>query len=49
VCKQRVEMGFGSEMQNLLKMGMVNMSEYSKELSVHMFHSGRKRFGKFTT
>ena len=42
-------MRFGSEMQNLLKMGMINMSEYSKELSVDMFYSGWKRFGKFTT
>jgi hypothetical protein len=42
-------MRFRSEMQNLLKMRMINMSEYSKKLSVDMFHSGRKGFGKIMT
>jgi hypothetical protein len=42
MCKQGIEMGLGSEMENLRVMSVVYVGKDTKELSIDMLRCGRK-------
>jgi len=44
--KEGVEVGFGAEMEDLGIMRMVDMSEDSQKLPVHMLDHGRESLGE---